>query len=50
MLVVNSGHQLFKLPFVVRNIVSQRPRERDSQVFSVFSDDYEKPRCIPWCL
>ncbi|MGO8879239.1 MAG: Eco57I restriction-modification methylase domain-containing protein [Desulfomonilaceae bacterium] len=45
--VVNSGHQLFKRPFVVRSTGAQRPWEKDSPVFSVFSDDYKKPQCIP---
>ena len=37
-LVVDSGYQLFKLSFVVRSAVTQKPQETDSRAFFVFSE------------
>jgi hypothetical protein len=37
--VVNSGHQLFKAPFVVRSAVTEKSQAIDRRTFFVFSDD-----------
>ncbi len=44
--VVNSGHQMSRLPSVVDRIDSQRPLGRDSPAFSGVSADCRKALCI----
>jgi hypothetical protein len=44
--VVNSGHQLFRLPSVVHRIDSQRPPGTDNRVFPDVSAGCRKALCI----